>query len=344
MAARLFTPIALGSLQLHNRICVPPMSQCLAHNGIVQPEHVEHYLKLAKSGAGMVVIECTAVSEDGRITPQDLGIWNDEQSAALAGLVHSCRVVAPETKFCLQISHAGRKAFLKDTSRPEPPKSCTCEPYDSECLAPAVLDEAGIRAIISAFADAAERARRAGVDGVQIHAAFGYLIHQFLSPITNRRTDAWGGSLQGRMRFGLEVIRAIRDRVPELPILLRIAATDWIDGGWDVDSTVQFVRQASRLGVIAVDVTAGGLSPQQNRPEAKPGYQVCYASAVKRGAGVPTAAGGLITDPLQAEGILVSGEADLISVGRAVLNNPGWGWMAAQALNAFGSSLFIGSF
>ena len=352
MAARLFTPISLGGMVLSNRICVPPMCQCMAAGGIAQPWHADHYSRLAKSGAGLLVIECTAVSEhagllviectavcaQGRITGKDLGLWNDEQGHALGGLVASVRAAAPDTRICVQISHAGRKAMMLDADAPaEEIVSCSALPYDERSATPVQLDEAGIRGIIEAFAQAAERAYLAGVDGVQIHAAHGYLIHQFFSPVSNRRTDAWGGSLENRMRFGLSVIEAIRKRVPKLPLMLRIAATDWIEGGWQESDAVEFVRRAADLGVVAVDVTAGGLSPQQKSPQKEPGYQVCYASAIKRGTGLPTAASGLITDPLQAEGILVSGQADLVSVGRGVLHNPSWGWMAAQSLNAFGA-------
>ncbi len=338
MAARLFTPISLGGMVLSNRICVPPMCQCMAAGGMAQPWHADHYSRLAKSGAGLLVIECTAVSEQGRITGKDLGLWNDEQGHALGGLVASVRAAAPDTRICVQISHAGRKAMMLDADAPaEEIVSCSALPYDERSATPVQLDEAGIRGIIEAFAQAAERAYLAGVDGVQIHAAHGYLIHQFFSPVSNRRTDAWGGSLENRMRFGLNVIEAIRKRVPKLPLMLRIAATDWIEGGWQESDAVEFVRRAADLGVVAVDVTAGGLSPQQKSPQKEPGYQVCYASAIKRGTGLPTAASGLITDPLQAEGILVSGQADLVSVGRGVLHNPSWGWMAAQSLNAFGA-------
>ena len=337
MAARLFSPIRLGGMELSNRICVPPMCQCQAVDGLAQPWHCEHYGRLARSGAGLLVIECTAVSPEGRITARDLGLWNDEQGRALAGLLASCRAVAPETRICVQISHAGRKAFLQDEGQRPETLSCSAVPYAESDAAPHALDEAGIEKIINAFADAARRAYEAGADGVQIHAAHGYLVHQFLSPLTNRRTDRWGGSLEKRMRFALSVIEAIRERVPKLPVMLRVAATDWIEGGWTEADAVEFVRRAASLGVAAVDVTAGGLAPVQNAPQAQPGYLVCYASAVRRGTGVITAASGLITDPLQAEGILVSGDADLVSVGRGVLRNPNWGWMAAQSLNAFGS-------
>ena len=337
MTARLFSPISLGGLELSNRICVPPMCQCQAVDGLAQPWHGEHYGKLAKSGAGLLVIECTAVSPEGRITSKDLGLWNDRQGHALAGVVASCRAVAPETRICVQISHAGRKAFLQEAAGSPAPLSCSELPYGEAEEVPQQLDETGIQRIIEAFADAAQRAYEAGVDGVQIHAAHGYLVHQFLSPVTNLRTDRWGGSQENRMRFGLAVIRAIRERVPKLPVLLRAAATDWIEGGWSEADAVEFVRRAAALGVVAVDVTAGGLAPEQKAPQALPGFLVCYASAVKRGTGLITAASGLITDPLQAEGILVSGDADLVSVGRGVLRNPNWGWMAAQSLNAFGS-------
>ena len=344
MTARLFTELQLGELTLSNRICVPPMCQFRAEEGLVQSWHKVHYGKLVGSGAGMVVVEATAVTPEGRITPKCLGLWNDAQQEAFKSLVQDCRAVAADTKLFLQLSHAGRKGSRcvpwegHETVAAEKGGFSLIAPsalaYDKGYPTPREMTGDDIERVISAFADAAQRAHKAGFDGVQIHAAHGYLIHQFLSPLSNQRTDEWGGSLENRMRFGLEVIKAVRERVPNLAVVLRVSATDWVEGGWDESSTVAFVRAAKTLGCIGVDVSAGGCSPLQHVPAVRPGYQVCYARDVKRATAMITFAVGLITDPLQAEATLDAGEADVICVGREMLRNPHWGWMAAQALHA----------
>ena len=240
----LFSPLTLGKLKLVNRLCVPPMCQYRAKDGVLQAWHRVHYGKLAGSGAGLVVVEATAVTPEGRITPACLGLWNDEQTEAFKALTSECRAVSPETKLMIQLSHSGRKGSRTvpwEESRfltlqeggfaIEAPSAVTCGEPES---LPREMTEDDIHRVIEAFAAAAKRAQAAGFDGIQIHAAHGYLIHEFLSPVTNRRTDGWGGSLENRMRFGLAVIKAVRETVPDMALAVRVSATDWIDGGWTV--------------------------------------------------------------------------------------------------------------
>lgn len=343
--ALLFSALKLGHLTLVNRICVPPMCQYRAVDGLAQPWHTVHYGKLATSGAGLIVFEATAVRPEGRITPWCLGLWNDEQQERLAELLKSCRAVANAPKFFLQLSHSGRKGDqYQPWHEPREPVPAaqggfsTLAPsalaYDATYACPQAMTEDDIAAVIAAFAASARRAQEAGFDGVQLHAAHGYLIHQFLSPLSNHRSDRWGGSRENRMRFGLEVLKAVRAAAPELTLMVRVSATDWVDGGWDVHDTIAFVQACKDLGCAAVDVSAGGLDPRQKIPAIGPGYQVKYAAAVKQAVHLPTYAVGLIKDPLQAETILAMGDADGISIGREMLRNPNWGWTAAQALHA----------
>ena len=340
----LFSPLTLGKLKLVNRLCVPPMCQYRAKDGVLQAWHRVHYGKLAGSGAGLVVVEATAVTPEGRITPACLGLWNDEQTEAFKALTSECRAVSPETKLMIQLSHSGRKGSRTvpwEESRfltlqeggfaIEAPSAVTCGEPES---LPREMTEDDIHRVIDAFAAAAKRAQAAGFDGIQIHAAHGYLIHEFLSPVTNRRTDGWGGSLENRMRFGLAVIKAVREAVPDMALAVRVSATDWIEGGWTVEDTVAFLKAARVLGCDAADVSAGGLDKAQQMPELKPGYQVEYARVVKKETGLVTFAVGLIKEPRQAEAILAAGDADGICVGREMLRNPNWGWTAAQALHA----------
>lgn len=343
--ALLFSSLKLGRLTLVNRICVPPMCQYRAIDGLVQPWHTVHYGKLATSGAGLIVLEATAVRPEGRITPWCLGLWNDKQQDALAALLKSCRSVDDTPKFFIQLSHSGRKGDqYQPWHKPQQPVPLdaggfqtlapSAQAYSSAYRVPLEMTQKEIFAVIAAFAQAARRAQAAGFDGIQIHAAHGYLIHQFLSPLSNHRTDQWGGSLANRMRFGLEVVKAVREATPELTVMIRVSATDWVKGGWNVPDTVSFVQECGKLGCSAVDVSAGGLDPRQQIPAIGPGYQVKYAATVKHAVHIPTFAVGLIKDPLQAETILAMGDADGISVGREMLRNPNWGWTAAQALHA----------
>ncbi|MCF0253656.1 MAG: oxidoreductase, partial [Duodenibacillus sp.] len=325
MASKLFSPAAVGRLRLANRLCVPPMCQYMADEGEAGPWHLGHYGKLAGSGAGLVVLEAVAVSSEGRITDGCLGAYGDAQQRSLARVAAHCKALAPEVRLVAQLSHAGRKArasrpwepWRADSGRPSLAPSAVA--FSPEYKTPQAMTEAQIEDVIGAFAAAAARIAAAGFDGVQVHAAHGYLIHQFLSPLANRRGDRWGGSLENRMRFGLEVLRAVRASAPELALHLRVSATDWADGGWDCGQTVAFAREAAAIGCELVDVSSGGLCPQQRLPALCEGYQAGLARRVREEAGVPVAAVGLITHARFAEGLLEEGAADIVDVGRAVL-------------------------
>jgi 2,4-dienoyl-CoA reductase-like NADH-dependent reductase (Old Yellow Enzyme family) len=339
----LFSPFKLGDLTLPNRIVVSPMCQYVADNGKATAWHQVHLGGLALSGSGMVFIEATAVEADGRITAGDLGLWSDETEAALRPVMAAVRLVS-KAAVVMQLSHAGRKASshvpweggelvsLSDGGwenlAPSP------LPYKEGERAPQALDEAGLARVREAFAATAARAARLGLDGVELHAAHGYLLHQFLSPISNQRTDEYGGSLENRMRFPLEVFDAVRAAFPAGKLVgVRISATDWVDGGWDLEQSIAFVKELQKRGVDWIDVSSGGLSPRQ-QIAAGPGYQLPFAEAIKQATGVATIAVGLITEPQQAEDIVAGGKADLVALARAMLYDPRWAWHAAAALGA----------
>lgn len=343
MTAMLFTPIRLGPATAPNRISIPPMCTYSSKDGIVQKFHLMHYGSLAASGAGILCIESTGVTPDARLTPWDLGLWSDDQVCGFKELVDFMRELAPGCKILVQLNHAGRKASCRrpwelpagtvgsklggwKTRAPSP--IAFGPGYDC----PREMDAAECPALAQAFAQAALRAVVAGVDGIELHAAHGYLMHQFLSPLSNHRTDAYGGSLEGRMRFPLEVMAAVRAAVPQNVALgLRVSATDWLDDGWSVDETVELVRRAEALGLDFCDVSTGGNTPDAPIPVG-PGYQLPMARRVKEAVGIPVFAVGLITDGIQAETILRAGGADVIDVGRAMLDDARWGWHAARAL------------
>jgi 2,4-dienoyl-CoA reductase-like NADH-dependent reductase (Old Yellow Enzyme family) len=339
----LFSPFSIGPLTLGNRIVVPPMCQYSARDGQATDWHLIHLGNLALSGAGLLIVEATAVSPEGRISWADLGLWDDATEAALTRTLASVRAWSSTPVF-LQLAHAGRKA---STARPwdggktipadQPggwtPLAPSALPYDPADAPPLALDRAGLKRLRQAFADAARRAGRIGFSGVEMHAAHGYLLHEFLSPLSNRREDEYGGSLENRLRFPLEVFAAMRAALPEnLPLGLRISASDWVEGGWDVEQSVELVRRAGELGAAYVHVSSGGLSPEQKIPVG-PGYQVAFAERIRREAGLPTIAVGLITEPGQAEEIVASGQADAVAIGRGMLYDPRWPWHAAAALD-----------
>ena len=342
MSALLFEPLAIGSVTVPNRIAVPPMCQCRADGGLPGAWHTMHYGKLAASGAGLVVVEATAVAPEGRITTRCLGLWSDAHERALAELVRSCKSVAPDTKLFIQLSHAGRKgsrrdpAFGRGTLSPGEggfelmaPSRSAFEPGAPEAREMTADD---IAATVAAFAEAARRAECAGFDGIQLHAAHGYLLHQFLSPLANRRTDAYGGSFANRTRFVLEVLRAV-SAACSLPVTMRLSAGDCIEGGWTMDDAVAFLKLAEREGLAAADVSIGGLSPRQNPPVLTVALQAGNARRIKSETGLVVYAVGNITAPLQAEAVLAAGDADGIGIGREMIRNPNWGWNAAQVLN-----------
>ncbi|WP_456281226.1 NADH:flavin oxidoreductase/NADH oxidase [Cupriavidus sp. JZ107] len=340
----LFTPLQIGDLQLDNRILIAPMCQYSAEQGNATDWHLIHLGHLALSGAGMLILEATAVSPQGRITPYDLGLYSDDNEAALARVLKAVRAHSP-IKVAMQIAHAGRKASSRAPwdggaqIRPDEPEGWQTEapsavPHAPSEVAPMALDRAGLERVKRDFVETAKRAARLGIDAIEIHAAHGYLLHQFLSPIANHRDDEYGGSLENRMRFPLEVFDAVRAVFPaDRPVWARISATDWVPNGWDIDGTVAISKELARRGCAAIHVTTGGVSPQQ-AIKLGPGYQVPYAQRVKAEVGLPTIAVGLITEPEQAESIIANGEADAVSLARAMLYDPRWPWHAAARLGA----------
>ena len=342
--SRLFEPLALGSLRLENRIVIAPMCQYSAIDGTPGDWHLVHLGQLAESGAGLLILEATAVSPAGRISPQDLGLYSDANEAGLARVLKAVRAIAP-IPIAMQIAHAGRKASVHvpweggGQIAPHAPGGWKTEapsalPFADGGDAPIALDAAGLARVREDFVQTAQRAARLGIAAIEIHGAHGYLLHEFLSPLSNQRDDRYGGSLENRMRFPLEVFEAVRAAFPaERPVWVRISASDWVDGGWDVDQSVVFSRALAARGCAAIHVSSGGLSPAQAIPLG-PGYQVPFARRIKAEVGLPTIAVGLITEPQQAEEILASGDADAIALGRAMLYDPRWPWHAAASLGA----------
>jgi len=339
MASVMFSPLALRGVTMPNRIAVAPMCQYMATEGVPSDWHVVHLGQFAQSGAGLIVVEATGVSPEGRITPGCTGLYSDACEAGFARVLEVCRGLG-RSPIAIQLAHAGRKA---STSPPwegggyltegawtvEAPSAL---PYLDGWPMPVALDAAGLARVRDDFAAAARRAARLGFDMVQLHAAHGYLLHQFLSPLTNRREDACGGSLENRMRFPLEVFEAVRAAFPaDRPVIVRISASDWIDGGWDLAQSIEFCRRLKALGCDMIDVSSGGLD-QRQQIVTGPGYQVHFAEAIRREAAIPTMAVGQITEPLQAETILRSGQADAVALARGMLWDPRWPWHAAAAL------------
>jgi 2,4-dienoyl-CoA reductase-like NADH-dependent reductase (Old Yellow Enzyme family) len=340
----LFQPLQLGPLKLDNRIVIAPMCQYSAADGSATDWHMIHLGHLALSGAGMVILEATAVSPEARISPQDLGLYSDANEAALGRVLSAIRAHSP-IRIAIQLGHAGRKASSRAPWEggaqipPDAPDGWrtvapSALPHAEGEAAPTALDKAGLDRVREDFVAAARRAARLGIEGVELHGAHGYLLHQFLSPIANLRTDAYGGSLENRMRFPLEVFDAVRAAVPAgIPVWLRVSATDWVPGGWDVESTITLGRALRQRGCAALHVSSGGISPKQ-AITLGPGYQVGFARQVKAEVGLPTIAVGLITEPEQAEAIIAQGDADAVSLARAILYDPRWPWHAAAKLGA----------
>lgn len=338
--AHLFEPLKLRDIVLANRIGIPPMCQYSAHDGLATDWHFVHYGSRAVGGAALMIVEATAVTPAGRISTGDLGLWEDRQIEPLARIARFSREQGCVA--AIQLAHAGRKACVGlgweaqrslgeaeggwVTVAPSPLS------FGDGYAVPQELDAAGIREIVAEFAAGARRAREAGFEAVEIHAAHGYLLHQFLSPLANRRTDGYGGSFGNRTRLVREVVAAVRAEWPErLPLLIRVSATDWADGGWSADETVELCRELKGLGVDLVDVSSAGLVPTARIP-AGPGFQTEFAARVRRESGVATAAVGLITAPSQADHIVRTGQADMVLVGREILRNPHWPLAAAQTL------------
>ena len=342
--SQLFQPLRIGKLCLANRIVIAPMCQYSATEGTPGDWHLIHLGHLALSGAGMLIVEATAVVPEGRITPGDLGLYSDANEAGIARVLGAIRAHSP-IKVAMQLAHAGRKASSRapweggaqiplgepGAWRAVAPSAVPHAPSED---APLALDDAGLASVRTAFVDATRRAARLGLDGIEIHGAHGYLLHQFLSPLANQRSDEYGGSLANRMRFPLEIFDAVREAFPaDRPVWMRISATDWVPGGWDIEGTVELSKALKARGCAAIHVTTGGVSPQQ-AIKLGPGYQVPYAQRVKAEVGLPTIAVGLITEPEQAEAIIENGEADAVSLARAMLYDPRWPWHAAAKLGA----------
>lgn len=340
----LFSPITLRSLTLRNRVGVSPMCQYSSENGVATDWHLVHLGAFATGGAGLVLTEAAAVSPEGRISPQDLGIWDDAHIPMLQRITAFCR--AQGAVMGLQLAHAGRKA---STRRPWEQPGGTVNVSEGgwdNVMAPSAvrfapnyplpqeLSLSGIAEVIVSFAEGARRALEAGFQVVELHAAHGYLMHEFLSPISNQRTDRYGGSFENRLRLTLEITDAVRAVWPaELPMLVRISATDWADGGWSIEESVQLASQLQARGVDLIDCSSGGLAAHQQITIA-PGYQVPFARRIREESGVATSAVGLITDAAQAEQIVADGSADMVLLARELLRNPRWPLAAAHALGA----------
>ncbi len=340
----LFSPITLpsphGGLTLPNRIVVAPMCQYSAVDGCATDWHLMHWGNLLNSGAGLFTIEATAVLPEGRITPACLGLWDARTERALADTLQRARKLAPHTAVCIQLAHAGRKASSAlpwagaqllspaqggwETFAPSALPHLPSEPP------PTAMTLEHMAQVRDAFVQAAQRAARMGIEAVEIHSAHGYLLHEFLSPLANQRSDAYGGSFENRIRYPLELFAAVRQAFGGV-LGLRLSASDWVEGGWDCEQSAEFAKRLKALGCDFIHVSSGGVSPMQKIAQGA-GYQLPFARQIRQTSGLVTTAVGLITDPHQAEAIVQSGDADLVALARAVLYQPRWGWQAAAAL------------
>ena len=342
--SQLFSPFALGPVPLKNCIAIAPMCQYSADDdGSANDWHMIHLGHLALSGAGILSTEATAVSAQGRITAADLGLYSDANEAALRKVVQALRRYS-KIPLISQLSHAGRKASTQipwEGGKSIAPSdggwqivAPSALPYTPGDTLPTALDADGMRRVKEDFVATAKRVHALGIDGIELHAAHGYLLHQFLSPLSNVRDDDYGGSLENRMRFPLEVFEAVRAAVPQtMAVGVRISATDWVDGGWEIEQSVGFSQELKKRGTHFMHVSSGGLSPLQ-RIAAGPGYQLPFAARIKRETGLTTIAVGLITEAEQAESILAAGDADMVAMARAMLYDPRWPWHAAARLGA----------
>ena len=341
---KLFDPIAIRGLALANRIVVSPMCQYSAVDGCATDWHLVHWAQMMMSGAAMFTIEATAVTAEGRISPGDLGLYDDACEHAAANALARARAQCPPIAVAMQLAHAGRKgssyapwdggSLIPVDAGGWVPPAPSAVPHSADEAAPRALDAAGLASVRDAFAASAARAARIGVDALELHMAHGYLLHEFLSPLANRRTDDYGGGFENRIRFPLEVFDAVRAAWPaSRPLGVRLSCTDWVDGGWDLEQSVELSRRLVARGVDWIDASSGGVSPAQKIPVG-PGYQVRFAGAIRRATGARTVAVGLVTDAEQAATILAAGDADMVAMARAFLWDPRWAWHAAAVLGA----------
>ena len=343
MASALFSPFRLADLALDNRIVVSPMCQYSADDGVANDWHVSHLGMLANSGAGLVIIEATHVERPGRITHGCLGLYSDHSEAALLHVIDHCKRIGT-AKLGIQLAHAGRKASAQRPWEGGAPLAASADPW--ETIAPSEIPfgpgwhtpraatEDDLARVREAFVSAAKRSVRIGFDAIELHIAHGYLAHSFMSPISNKRTDRYGGSFENRMRWPLEVARAVRAVVPKgLPLGARITGSDWLDGGLTPDDAVSCAKLLKESGLDYIDISSGGVSAEARNPTG-PGYNVDIAARVRREAGIATRTVGLIVTAKQAEAIVAEGNADMIALARAVLDDPHWAWHAARTLGA----------
>lgn len=341
MTSALFSPHALRDLRLPNRIVVSSMCQYNSEDGCANDWHLMHYGQFAMGAAGLLMTEAAHVSPIGRISPKCLGLYSDANQAALKRVVEFCRAYGVAA-LGIQIAHAGRKGSANPPAAGSAPMAeseggwqtvaPSALPYDAGWATPLALDDAGLETIKRQFVASTERAAKLGFDLAELHGGHGYLLHQFLSPLSNRRTDSYGGTLEGRMRFPAEIFAAVRAVWPaEKPLGIRLSATDWVDNGLTVEDIVAFGRVLKEIGCDFIDVTSGGLDPRQ-KITLGPGYQVPLAERVRKEVGIAVWAVGMITGPRQAEEIIATGKADFVAMARGMMWNPRWAWHAAQTL------------
>jgi 2,4-dienoyl-CoA reductase-like NADH-dependent reductase (Old Yellow Enzyme family) len=344
MASVLFSPITLRGLTLPNRVVVSPMCQYNSDNGSANDWHLMHLGGFSLGCAGLVICEMTDVTPIGRITPKCAGMWSDDNEAALKRVHDFCRTYGV-AKLGVQLAHAGRKGptttpaqggkpILSKEEGGWTPEAPSALPYDTGWPVPHAMTKDDIKRCIGEFVASTKRVDRIGYDLIELHGAHGYLLHQFMSPLSNQRTDEYGGTLENRIRFPLEVFRAVRAAWPQQkPLGIRVSATDWVDGGWTLDETLVLAKELKKLGCDYIDVSTGGLDPRQKIPLA-PGFQVPFADKVKRETGIPTMSVGLIAGYRQAEDILAAGKSDFICIARGAMWDPRWAWHAAEELGA----------
>jgi len=335
--ADLFEPLTLRGVTFANRIGISPMCQyCCGDDGMPTDWHLAHLLQRALGGAAMVMAEATAITKEGRITPGDLGLWEDAQISGHARLARAIGQAGAVP--AIQIGHAGRKGsrlagWLNGPAEPSWQTRSASDLPTADFAPPRAMTEEEVATIPGLFAACAQRAVTAGYKLIELHGAHGYLLHQFLSPISNIRNDRWGGDFEGRIRLTLEVVKAVRAVVPEaMPLSLRVSHTDWIEGGWTTTETVELARGVKALGIDLMDVSSGGIEPTRQKITVGPGYQVPGAAAVREGVGIAVAAVGMITEPDQAQAIIAGGQADMVLLARAALRDPYWPIRAAASL------------